>query len=80
MIFDIRLSVVLISFLIIYVYGNCKLEGCPGDLCCSEYGFCGDTPEHCKNDLTRPSKNITIRNGDCRICGCEPGLCCSPYG
>ncbi|CAF1628815.1 unnamed protein product, partial [Adineta ricciae] len=80
MIFDIRLSIVLISFLIIYVYGNCKLEGCPGDLCCSEYGFCGDTPEHCKNDLTRSSKNITIRNGDCRICGCEPGLCCSPYG
>ncbi|UJR22030.1 hypothetical protein I4U23_025097 [Adineta vaga] len=62
---------------------NCKTAGCPNNLCCSDFGFCGSTPEHCGFTTTSPSLNntITIRPGDCRVCGCTAlGDCCSPFG
>ncbi|CAF0939778.1 unnamed protein product [Adineta ricciae] len=61
---------------------NCKTEGCSDNLCCSEFGYCGNTPEHCKNATTSPPNNQpTISSGDCRVCGCSAlGDCCSPFG
>ncbi|CAF0812441.1 unnamed protein product [Adineta steineri] len=64
---------------------NCKTEGCLDNLCCSQFGYCGNTPEHCGGGSTTVSSSsnnqITIQPGDCRICGCTiSGDCCSPFG
>ncbi|UJR13805.1 hypothetical protein I4U23_000816 [Adineta vaga] len=51
--------------------GTCFLFGCPDGQCCSQYGYCGSTPEHCEGARTQ---------GDCQTKGCPNGLCCSKYG
>jgi hypothetical protein len=52
--------------------GSCQTKGCPNGLCCSKYGFCGNTPAHCDN--------TPITNGNCKTQGCPPGQCCSLHG
>ncbi|CAF0728766.1 unnamed protein product [Adineta ricciae] len=51
--------------------GPCFLFGCPEGQCCSQYGYCGATPEHCQGAITQ---------GNCQTKGCPDGLCCSKYG
>ncbi|CAF3490394.1 unnamed protein product [Rotaria socialis] len=51
--------------------GTCFVYGCPVGQCCSQYGYCGATPEHCQGAITQ---------GDCKNKGCPDGLCCSKFG
>jgi len=50
-------------------------------LCCSQYGYCGDSKEHCENtvaptQLPIPCGDGEVGNGKCA----DPSLCCSEYG
>lgn len=63
---------------------------CPDNLCCSKYGYCGETEEHCiiecqsefgKCGYTEPIGVST--DGTCGLINgmsCPKGLCCSKYG
>ncbi|CAF3940389.1 unnamed protein product, partial [Rotaria sp. Silwood2] len=51
--------------------GTCFIFGCPVGQCCSQYGYCGATREHCQEAITQ---------GDCQRRGCPDGLCCSKFG
>lgn len=45
--------------------GECGTEQpCPGDLCCSGYGFCGNGPNYCR-----------YAPGAGPECGCQSGPC-----
>ena len=39
--------------------GNVGDGVCPGSLCCSEWGWCGTSPDHCRNTPAPPSPQIT---------------------
>lgn len=52
--------------------GDCQTKGCPDGLCCSKFGFCGNSPAHCDN--------TPISNGNCKTQGCPAGQCCSAHG
>ena len=52
--------------------GNCQTKGCPDGLCCSKFGFCGNSASHCDNS--------PVTNGNCKTQGCPAGQCCSRHG
>ncbi|ORX60785.1 glycoside hydrolase/deacetylase [Piromyces finnis] len=62
---------------------------CPSGQCCSKYGYCGTTSDHCSTGCQAnygicTNSTITTTNSD--LCGKETGnkcannLCCSKYG
>jgi len=64
-----------------------SVGSCPGNYCCSKYGYCGTTNDHCN-----VSKGCQTKYGLCyedtedsKQCGkgkgvCASGLCCSKHG
>ncbi|CAF0947874.1 unnamed protein product [Adineta steineri] len=75
-----------VSFLLLSftysVAGNCLVGGCGAGLCCSAYGFCGNTVEHCRGGAVAvPAAPVAApAGGGCRATGCAAGQCCSQYG
>ena len=61
---------------------------CDGGLCCSKWGFCGATPDHCGAGCQSncgggpaPTSEPTDRCGaEFGNATCANGLCCSKYG
>ncbi|CAF0773200.1 unnamed protein product [Adineta ricciae] len=56
-----------------FIGQNCQQEGCSLGLCCSKWGFCGNSELHCA-----PHTNSSQGNG-CQP-PCASGLCCSKWG
>jgi len=63
--------------------GNCA-GGCPAGNCCSRFGFCGNTPEHCGTaqigQAGQAGQVGQIGHGNCQLTGCPAGQCCSSAG
>ncbi|KAJ8322961.1 hypothetical protein QVD99_007360 [Batrachochytrium dendrobatidis] len=65
---------------------------CPNSLCCSQYGWCGNTDAHCgigcQNPFgtcngappTPPTPSVDVKCGVGRGGKCPNSLCCSQYG
>ncbi|KAH6571497.1 hypothetical protein BASA50_003520 [Batrachochytrium salamandrivorans] len=76
---------------------RCGVEAgfkCAPGHCCSQYNYCGTTPNHCEfgcqsafgicDPIRVPeSPKPVAKNGRCgsgTVFGCEPGYCCSKHG
>jgi len=67
------------------------IGSCPNNLCCSAYGYCGTSNEHCNvSQGCQPDYGLCYQDDDNnkpnkKVCGagkgtCASGLCCSKYG
>jgi hypothetical protein len=69
------------------IVGNGK---CKDNLCCSEFGFCGNTEDHCKGNPTSsptpqgidkdPPAVVSCGDGIVGNGKCKDNLCCSEWG
>ena len=63
--------------------GTCQYTGCPAGSCCSRFGFCGTSAEHCGYPVGGGGQTGQVvggGNGNCQATGCGAGLCCSNAG
>ena len=82
---QIILLIALLSFANI-AYGCSTTDLCAGNLCCSQWGFCGSTSEYCGAGCQSGpcGSNTGSSSGSSGSCSasspCAGGLCCSQYG
>ncbi|XP_038883175.1 endochitinase-like [Benincasa hispida] len=82
-------SLIILSF--VFLLGAASAEQCgrqangalcPNNLCCSQYGWCGDTDDYCKTGCQSQCRGSSVEQCGRQANGalCPNNLCCSQYG
>ena len=72
------LLIALLGF-VNFAFGCSSTSLCAGNLCCSQWGYCGSTSEYCGTGCL--SGPCSAGSGTCSASSpCSGGLCCSQYG